>query len=217
MASGVVSFLLKENLEGEWSKEGRLSRVCVNSEIPFKYIPTKLDLIEYSNYNFFNFPNKFILPDKFFSHKDFFKFKKIKIKNKYLFLEETIFPTEPGFFGIIEKQYAFFELKNFLFDCINKSSKKIAKTILSGSEVEGDFSLIKQMASAFGWGLAKLVKEENNLNLYLKYSFFTRYGVDFIAYVFKGFLEFIFKKKIKLVSVSENYSSFFVEFKYQFS
>ena len=205
--SGIMSFLYKQTMEAE-SKCGKCPSECkvicnpkIKKKILIKY--NKLKPLE--NYNTLNFPLNMVVPKNMHSYSKLIKFKKIKLnKNgEQTFLDKTIFPTEIGVAGIITQNFFDIKQENLLEKGLSEGSYKLAKDILKSKNNKKDkLELLKKILCALGWGIPYFDFYKDNVSCKFLYPPISKYGFCYQAFTLKGYLNYIFNKKLVIKDIS---------------
>ncbi len=203
MVSGILSSLLKENIEAEPFHEdcSENYKIIANPKIPKKHIPEIEELKPLNNYNKLNFPQNYKMYSGFKSFTDLLKFKKIKIERRgiFNFQNKKILPSEIGISEIGLRNYLKINEFNLFKNIIIKTSEEIARDILKDEKNTNDeIKTINMMLSAFGWGLPFHKKMENKIIYSFLYPPITKYGSLLRVLILNGYLNKVYRKKFEI-------------------
>jgi hypothetical protein len=197
-ASGLISFILRENLEAEsfYNKKTGFYKIIICSSFKKKHAPNFSFLKIYSKYNL-----NFLEIDKFksslSSFSDFLRFNLIKLDsgNKFLFKGETIIFSEIGFPEIFAMEYKQMGYKKIFENSVKKSCEELCDFyLLKLKSSEEKTKLFRNLMSAFGFGEIYLRKEKNKIRVSFLKSIYINFDLIFLKSVINGFLNYIYKK-----------------------
>jgi len=214
IASGVLSFLLRENIEAEphCNDCPKNCKIIASLKITKKYIPNIEELKPLRDYNKLNFPQNYKTSSEFKSFTDLLKFKKIQIGKKkgvFYFQDNVIIPSEVGLAKMNLKNYSEINELNLFKKIIIKTSEKIAENILQNEKsIEEKIKAINIMLSAFGWGLPYHKRIGNKIIYKFKFPPTTRYGPLFRALILNGYLNNIYNKKFNIKNITNERMEF---------
>jgi hypothetical protein len=194
--SGLISFILKENLEAESFCEvcPNGCKLIVRPGIETKYMPDFSKLKVDSKYylNFYDF-------DKFQSNlasfSNFLKFNLVNLtdKNKFSFINQTIIPSEISLPEIFAFNYKIDNYGKIFETSIINFSYNFSKNYLSQvmDEIEQS-KLFRNLISAFGFGELYLRKEGKLIKAEFLKPIFINFELIFIRSIINGFLNFFY-------------------------
>jgi len=203
LISGVISYLKSANIEAKktsCSKDSRECKIIVGKKIKTRYKVSKKGLKITKNYAKMNFAAIPVKSAQSFS--DLIKFKFVKIDKRGLFNIKglPILPTEAGFAGIVYTHFKKIGIEQALIQSIKTKSKEIVEEILPDIKLKDVLNLI----CCFGWGIPNVSRNGTKLILSLRNPPFTKYGYNYQAHEFAGYLSAIYKKA-SLVSLTEKW------------
>jgi hypothetical protein len=191
-----ASFILNENMKcvSECRCPNNCLLICSQDKSEKLPIPPIID----SNYNRLNFPKINTIKDKkHTSFADLIKFKYIEHSDKFKYCKKIILPCDCGIINniinVLEKEY-----KNTIKKALIKSGKIIAEEILPKSEKISQINTVISIFCGLGWGIPNYKIKDNEITFIFKYPPITPHGFNYTAYELNGFLNYIYKKEVKL-------------------
>ena len=205
IVSGILSILLRENIEAEAKYENFLKeyKIIADPLIKTKYVVNQKELIRIKNYENLNFPKMESPQSKFYSFNDLVRFKKILVnKGKFSFLNKIIIPSESGLLSLIIKYFdemgEIEMIKNGLINSTEKLSADLLKDrIFKNNKVDS----IKKIFCALGWGIPYHKIDGENIIFTFLYPPISRYGFLYLSLILNGHLNYIFNKKLKIKKI----------------
>lgn len=209
--SGIFSFLVGKNIEGEIKFDDKLKDYIFvfNKNIKKKFIPDFDSLKPNGNYYKLNFPEK-MPPSKTSSFSDLIKFKKIKVNEngRFYFEDKVILPCPNEFLDIITDYYLKIGEEEILERGIINSTEKIAEEILKDKRIEEKIKTIENMMSAFGWGIPYYKKTGDEIIFDFVNPPITKDAPLFRALVLNGFLNKVYNKKLVIGKITNSRMNF---------
>jgi len=204
IVSGILSSILKKNIEAESRCIDcpNKCKIIANLDIPKKYIPDMSDLIPDENYDSLNFPKNLNGSQDNKSFTDLLRFKVIRLNpqnNVFYFKDQVIVPSEIDVSNFSFKNYFKSGEEELFKSTVIKTSESIAKKILKDeNNIKEKINFLKNMISAFGWGIAHFKGIDRKIIVYFEYPPVSRYGSLFHTYVINGYLNSVYNKKLKI-------------------
>ena len=209
VVSGVISWLLNENLESEFRfiNDKKEFVIISNMEINEIHIVNKEKLKPSSNFARINFKKQ--ENRGYYSFNDLIRFRKIKVdKNgRMYFKNKLIVCSEIGLLGIIYYQYKQVSHDNLFQETLTTISQDFFKEIFEDiSFKKNKIKLFLSLLSAFGWGIPHLKTRDNHeVELTLVGPPITRYGFLYEASVINGFFNYVFGVSFQLQSIKNRF------------
>lgn len=200
--SGLMSFLLKKNIEGDFFCEDcpKGCKIIVDRDLPYRYVPsyhTRKEISEHKP----DLKEKKILASNLSSFSDFLKFKIIKVdkERKFEIYGKTLIPVEVGFPGVIARAY----YRWGLFDLYKKSFKNSIDEIIDvfiekKSTLRENISRIRNIFSALGFGEVYFTIEKNKVSVRFLSPIFISGEVFIVDLIIESLLNFLFGEEFKL-------------------
>ncbi|MFH1521651.1 MAG: hypothetical protein ABIF18_01705 [archaeon] len=205
--SGILSFLLGENIEGiakpkEYSKKGFY---IFDKKLENRYIQDINLLKPARDYEKLNFPKTEETKNKP-CFKDFVKFQKLNIspKGRIYFLGNPLFWSTSKFFNNLANYFEKRNKKEIFRKIVLKNTTKISEKILGNQEMEKDkIKLIENMLCVFGWGIPEIKKMKNEIFVTINYPQINRYKPIYEALVINGYLNYVYKKDFRAYQIEK--------------
>lgn len=217
--SGILSFLLGENIEGiakpkKYSKKGFY---IFDKKLENRYIQNINFLKPIKDYEKLNFPKiKEIKNRPCF--RDFVKFQKLRIskKGRIYFLENPLFWSTSKFFNNLANYFEKANKKEAFRKIILKNTSKISEKILENQKTEKDkIKFIENMFCVFGWGIPKIRKMKDEIFVTINYFQINRYEPVYEVLIINGYLNYIYKKDFKVCRAERKINKQKITIKYK--
>ncbi|MBR9706436.1 hypothetical protein GOV14_05350 [Candidatus Pacearchaeota archaeon] len=218
IASGVLSFLSGENVEAEtnsYEKDGEVfCEIKCSKKYFLRYVPDFLEIKEcVKNYQFdFKDAEKKlkIYENRFSCLNQFLRFKKARMKDNIVyFLGFALMAGEINTSDHIWRNYEKAGLTDLISKTLVSSSEKVLKQIFRDNKLDqrgirDKVKFLQNMMAGFGWGIPLYRKTKNEIVFDFVYGAQVKTNSFlFYALQLQGFLNFIFKKKVKLVKIEK--------------
>ncbi len=201
VASGVMSFLLKKNIEAD-ARCGSCPGECViiaNPSIPTRHIPDFKALKPLPDYNRLNFPVE-MESQGAYSFTDMQRFRKILRKSTFEFFGHPIYITEAGLVEMVAGHYEQQGQMELFRNAVKEESRDILLSI------DPSMKTIKNIITSFGLGIPVFRTGKGIATVTLKHPPITKYGFEYTSTMIRGFLEAALERKLAPAAVSISHS-----------
>lgn len=200
--SGLMSFLLKKNIEADFFCEDCPNgcAIIVDKEFPYRYVPSYYTRKEISDHKP-DLKEKKALNSGLSSFSDFLKFKIIQVdkERKFDIYGKTLIPVEVGFPGVVARAYFRWGLLNLYKKSFKNSiDKMIHIFVKKSSSLEENITRIRNIFSALGWGESYFTIEKNKISVRFLSPIFICGDVFIVDLIIESLLNYLFEEEFKL-------------------
>jgi len=201
--SGILSYLLKENMEAKFFTEDKKfnERIVVDKIFDKRYEPDKESIkkIPFCPIDFLENRGVF---SGLYSFSDFIKFKIIKVYEEggVILNNKVLIPLESSIPTIFLKNYELIRESKLFKKSLIKSSEKICRDILSGHKTtKKKMEVIRNIMSGLGMGEIYFKRESNIITATFFKKIFILENPAFVHLFINGFLNSLYGKKLTLI------------------
>ncbi|MBN2422325.1 hypothetical protein JXB41_03795 [Candidatus Woesearchaeota archaeon] len=210
LLSGILSSLLKENIEAKKTKccfNSDYCEIVIDKNFSKEYFPEKeMYYGETKEYEKTNFPEDVNYTEKFSSFYDLVKFKKAFIDNygKYYFVNKSIIATDINFPSIIANRLIYFNLKHTVEKSLKSSSERVFLKVMPNFKKQDEkINFLKNFLSALGWG-TPFFEKSKKLKCTFIYPPRSKYRFHYFAYSLNGFVNAVYGRDFNLSKIDES-------------
>jgi len=218
MLSAYCGIIFNQNVEAEYIKHNPDDKIIKASlSIPPKHkVDMNILFNYYSDYHKLNFPDRTNNVHNYRSFSHLVKFKKIKMNKEQIFhlKNQPLFP-----FPIINDIIVYNFKKSKHLDILKKglvnSAESLAPKILESQTHHQQLEEIKTILCAFGWGFPYHEFTKKGVIMTFVHPPYSKFGFEFYAYEFNGYLNYIFKKNFKVKKIETRLNPVIIKIFYE--